>query len=357
MQPPLSLSSPALVHYLGVLDQLDSSGWDEMVRVGRTSAKRLSSLPKSDALQRLPNLSDVLAVRDIDLVAVKPFEHTNLAPEYADSVVKLYERLKTAACRSYGTARPVSTSEDEEGPGARELMAQSDAWAGPMEKATRLAAQGGALLALSPCKLAWAELYQPWKAWIDSRPDFNLFRGGWSSLVRLGSVAHEGAVKRRGLRGLLHRDRPAYGPGTREVLAFLDLLPRLSASDWEHLHEGAYQFWVGIDWADGAYAHALQAVIALAQAMTSGYGYRSFVDSEKTRVDEELGSISLAGLKGPFVRAYVTAGRRCIENSGDEPSDKLDERKLAAGCCALLLAAKPCVPAEDWERLWGGPLL
>jgi hypothetical protein len=355
MQPPFSISNPAIVHYLGVLDQLDSSGWDELVRLGRASVKQLRSLPDSDALHRLPDLSDVLSGPDLEGPAVNPFEHTNLPPEYADSIVGLYQRLKTAACRSYGTARPVSASEDEDGPAARELKAQSDAWAGPMEKATHLAAQGGALLALSPCKLAWAELYEPWKRWVDARPEFNLFRGGWSSLVHLGPVEREGAVNRGRLRGLFHRERPVYGPGTKEVLAFLDLIPRLGGSDWEHLQEDADQILVGIDWADGAYAHALKSVVALGQTMSNGH--RWLVESEVTQVDEELESLSLTGLRGPLVRAYAAAGRRCIDLFVDEPADTLDERKLAAGCCALLLASKPCIPAEDWERLWGGPLL
>jgi hypothetical protein len=286
---------------------------------------------------------------------VKPFEHTNLPPEYADSIVSLYQLVKTAACHAYGAARPVSTSEDDESLSARELKAQSDAWAGPMEKATRFAALGGALLALSSCKLAWADLYEPWKQWIDARPEFYQLQGGWGSLVRLGPAEHAGAVKQGGLRGLLHPERPAYGPGTKEVRGFLDLIPRFDASDWERLHEDANQILVGIDWADGAYLHALQAVVALAYAMSSGH--RWMVESEMARVDGELGSLSLTELKGPLVRAYAAAGRRCIDLVVDEPADKLGERKLAAGCCALLLAAKPWVPAEDWERLWGGPLL
>ncbi len=355
MQPPLSLSSPALVHYLGVLDQLDSSGWDELVRLGRASVKQLRSLPKSDALHRLSDLPDLLSGPDLEGPAVPPFENTNLPAEYADSIVYLYKRVKTAACQAYGAARPESVSEEEDELGARELNAQADAWAGPMEKATRLAAQGGVLLALSPCKLAWADSYGPWRSWVEARPEFCQFRGRWSSLVHLGPIEHDRAGKRRGLRSLLQRDGPAYGRGTNEVLAFLDLIPRFSEDNWESLHEDALQLLLGVDWADGAYAHALQAVTALARAMSSGE--RWMVQSETARVDAELETIGLAGLKAPLVRAFAAAGRRCLDLFVDQPAEKLDERRLAAGCCALLLAAKPCVPAEDWERIWGGPLL
>ena len=188
-----------------------------------------------------------------------------------------------------------------------------------------------------------------------ARPEFYLLRGRWSSLVRLGPTDPEGAVKPGGLRGLLHQERPAYGPGTKEVLGFLELIPRLDVSNWEHLYEDANQILVGIDWADGAYVHALQAVAALAYAMSSGQ--RLMVEADMARVDGELRSLSLTELKGPLVRAYAAAGRRCIELFVGKPAEQLDERKFAAGCRPLFLSATTIGPAEDWERLWGGPLL
>ena len=353
MQPPLALSEPAIVRFLGVVDQLDSAGWDELVRIGRASAKQLRTLPARDAASRLPDLPDVLAEPDREGSAF--FEGTNLPAEYAGSVVRLHRRVKACAVHAYGAARPIESSDDETGEPAADIHAGwSEAWSERMDKATRLAAQGAALLALSGCRPAWDDLWAPWKAWLQSRPPFNLFRGSWSQIVELGPRTAEAPDARHRAWRPFRRSSPDYGPGTPEVLRFLTLIPEITPESWERLHIDAHDFLTTVDWADGAEAHVLQTVLALTQAMAQGQ--RWLVDSEGSRLNGELADLAMSDRKPPLMRTAIAAGRVCVDRFGAEPPAVVDDRRLAASCCALLLAARPWMPAVDWETIWGGPL-
>jgi hypothetical protein len=345
MRSPLKSDDPAIIAYLAALERLDDEGWDRLVRVGRAALREWRTHPKGDALRALVGLPEEWEKAELAAKPCDPFEGTLVDAGDSHDLVAVYEGARQAAFLAYSAARPQVYDADEDPELPEAMKRRSGGWAEPMDKATRIAAQGAVLLSMKDCRHEWTAAWGPWQALVDSIPEPQLFHGDWAGLFKVAEVPEppqpSGALGR-----IFGRSEPRFGAATAEVDQLLLELPRVDDAGWDRLEELLYNFATTSSLSDGAVVRALVPVVDLGSAMRGGD--RFWVDNGHVASDKALAAAGLEREKRHLLRAFAAASLACGSDDAD--------RMKAAGMAACLLVMRRNMTPDDWNRIWGGPL-